>query len=75
MAKQKSIKEGVEIMNRSIEENMNPVKTINTARRLSSDPVYNLTCFLMADYGVAMKGMSEQDWKREAKIILKIVKS
>ena len=72
MAKKKSIKEGVEIIHRLIEQGANPAKIIKAIRLLSSDPVYNLICFLISDYGDVMTGMTEQDWKIEAETILKI---
>jgi len=74
MPKNKTISEGVRTLREIVNSDYSPTKFIKATRSLSSDPAYNLTCFLMADYGAVMEGMGEKDWKNEAKTILKIVK-
>jgi hypothetical protein len=74
MPKNKTIEQGVRTLSAVIESGVIPAGVIRATRSLSNDPVYNLTCYLMADYGIVMDGMGEQDWKNEAKTILKILK-
>ena len=74
MPKNKSIEQGVRTLSAVMESGVSPARLIKATRSLSNDPAYNLTCFLMADYGPMMAGMQEQDWKNEVKTILKIVK-
>lgn len=73
MAKKKSVKEGVDTVNDILQNTLSNAVAIKSIRLLSPDATYNLTCFLMANYGDVMTGLGESDWKEEAKIILKIV--
>jgi hypothetical protein len=81
MAKKKiTITEGAAVIGDAGEDWMGHGKgsirtvTIQAARKLSKDPAFNAACWMMYNYGPAMRGETEKDFLDSVKDLVKILR-